>query len=66
MSQRQWELLPHFVLRSTGFPFEWLQRLAFTDTAVCLDRLYAAEQERESAGRAHRGAAPGPLHGHAP
>jgi hypothetical protein len=27
-----WEVFPHFVLRSTGFPFEWVEQLQFEKT----------------------------------
>src|SRR5215471_4567391 len=43
MPEPRWELLPHFVLRSTGFPFDWLERMAFVDTEACLDALSAEE-----------------------
>lgn len=43
MTGHAWELLPHLLLRSTGFPFGWLERLAFTETAVQLERLLDCE-----------------------
>lgn len=49
MPEPRWELLPHFVLRSTGFPFDWLERMAFVDTEAALDALSAEEQSTAQA-----------------
>lgn len=39
-----WELLPHFLLRSTGFSYEWIDRLAFQETVKSLDELLDIEE----------------------
>lgn len=43
--ERTWRLLPHFLLRSTGFPFDWLERLACQATAEALDELLTCEEQ---------------------
>lgn len=45
MTSGQWELLPHFLLRSTGLPFEWLERLTFTEAAEAIEAVLACEDE---------------------
>ena len=47
MSEYTWELLPHFFVRSTGFPYEWIERLAFSETVVALDTLLDIEEQLE-------------------
>jgi hypothetical protein len=42
-----WELLPDFVFRTTGFPFEWLEELRCTQTLAQAKRLLALEQEQD-------------------
>jgi Lantibiotic dehydratase, N terminus len=34
-----WRLLPHFVVRSAGFPFDWMEGLRLPETARLLDEL---------------------------
>jgi hypothetical protein len=51
MNRRTWEFLPSFILRGTGFPFNWLERVAFGRTAAAIDELLDAE-----AGLARHGA----------
>jgi hypothetical protein len=36
----EWHLMSCFVLRRTGFPFEWLQQLRFPETAARLPQLF--------------------------
>jgi len=45
MIERTWKMLPHFLLRSTGFPFAWLEQLTFVETAAALDILIQIEEE---------------------
>ncbi len=42
---RSWQLLPHFLLRGTGFPVEWLELLAFVETATGIEALLTVEDE---------------------
>lgn len=48
MTTSQWDILPHFLLRSTGFPFAWLERLAFTETAEMAEAVLDCEEEIEA------------------
>lgn len=48
MTTSQWEILPHFLLRSTGFPFAWLDRLTFTDTINMAEAVLDCEEEIEA------------------
>lgn len=45
MTSGRWELFPHFLLRSTGLPFEWLERLAFTESVEAIETVLACEDE---------------------
>jgi hypothetical protein len=45
MPEHAWVLFPTFILRSTGFPFGWIQNLAFPETSAALDALIACEDE---------------------
>lgn len=45
MTSGQWELFPHFLLRSTGLPVEWLERLAFTESVEALESILDCEDE---------------------
>lgn len=47
MKASAWDILPHFLLRSTGFPFEWLHRLAFTETVEIIGDVLDCEDELE-------------------
>src|SRR5207249_6265151 len=47
---RRWELLPHFVLRSTGFPFRLIDEVAFAKTGSALDALLDAEEDLKRQG----------------
>ncbi|HEX7734151.1 MAG TPA: lantibiotic dehydratase [Ktedonobacteraceae bacterium] len=38
-----WQFLPHYVIRSTGFPFQWLESLSFPETTVLIERVLEAE-----------------------
>ena len=50
-----WQLLDRFVLRSPGFPFDWLSRLRFTRSAAAARRVLAARAHlRESRERFER------------
>ena len=40
-----WTLFPQFILRSTGFPFGWIEDLAFCDTSSAIDDLLVCEDE---------------------
>ena len=44
MYKQNWKLLPYFLLRSTGFPFDWIERLACAETASALDDLLSCEE----------------------
>ncbi|MCP3137340.1 lantibiotic dehydratase [Pyxidicoccus xibeiensis] len=46
-----WTLFPHLVVRTTGFPFDWLERLGCPESAVAARRL-AAERRALDALRA--------------
>ena len=48
MTSGHWELLPHFLLRSTGLPFEWLERLAFQESVEAIDAILVIEDEIET------------------
>lgn len=47
----EWRFLPHYVIRSTGFPFEWIEQLSFQETSTWAahmlvhERLLAAHLE---------------------
>lgn len=41
-----WTWFPHFVLRSTGFPFEWIERMWMKDTEQVLQVVFAWEEKR--------------------
>jgi hypothetical protein len=45
MTEKRWELLPYYVLRSTGFAFDMMTSLAFTETAMAIDTVLACEEE---------------------
>jgi hypothetical protein len=45
MAQSRWELLPHFILRSTGVPFELMEQLVFTETGAALESLFEHEDK---------------------
>ncbi len=44
MGKRSWELLPYFIVRSTGFPFDWLEDLSFRETVAEIDKLLDLEE----------------------
>lgn len=50
MTSHRWELLSSFIVRGTGLPFGWLERLAFVDTSAAMDRVLEAEHELEGLG----------------
>ena len=41
----EWRFLRHFVIRSTGFPFEWMEQLSFPETTACI--LHTVEMEKQ-------------------
>ncbi|MGI6187820.1 MAG: lantibiotic dehydratase [Brevibacillus sp.] len=41
-----WTWFPHFVLRSTGFPFEWIGRMRMEETQQVLEAVFAWEEKR--------------------
>lgn len=45
MTTSQWNILPHFLLRSTGFPFAWLDCLAFIETTALVEKVLDGEDE---------------------
>src|SRR5690348_12677737 len=47
-----WHLLPRFVLRSPGFPFDWLTRLRFPGSAALAHAVLDA-RERQAALQHH-------------
>lgn len=47
MTNYVWQLLPYFLLRSTGFPFDYLERLTFHHTVEELESLFVHEEERD-------------------
>lgn len=47
MTEMRWQLLPYFLLRSTGFPFEYLEQLTFQHTVEALEALFLLEEERD-------------------
>jgi hypothetical protein len=49
MSEYMWKLLPYFLFRSTGFPYQLIERLAFQETIHILDELLNIEEEIEAA-----------------
>lgn len=44
-STYDWSFLPHFIIRSTGFPFQLLEDLTFTQTHAAIQQLLLAEQQ---------------------
>lgn len=48
MSAGHWELLPHFLLRSTGLPFAWLERLALQASPARVAAILDLEEEIET------------------
>jgi hypothetical protein len=45
-----WRLLPHFVVRTAGFPFDWLEGLRLPQTARLLDELLDRPDDHAPAG----------------
>ncbi|QSQ25138.1 lantibiotic dehydratase [Pyxidicoccus parkwayensis] len=43
-----WSLFPHLVVRTTGFPFDWLERLGCPETARSARRLADAQRALEA------------------
>ncbi|NUT52047.1 MAG: hypothetical protein HOV94_32845 [Saccharothrix sp.] len=41
----RWRMVPHFLVRSTGFPVELLERIALHGTTAAVDRLLDGEDE---------------------
>lgn len=46
MTASSWTWLSHFVLRSTGFPFEWIEKMRMKDTEQVLRDVFAWEEKR--------------------
>lgn len=47
-SDFEWKFLPHYIIRSTGFPFEWLEALAFTQTSDLARQIILTERALET------------------
>jgi len=45
-----WRVLPHFVVRSAGFPFDWLEGLRLPETGRLLDELLDRPEDPAAAG----------------
>lgn len=43
-SEFEWGFLPHYIIRSTGFPFEWFEALVFNRTSDLAKRIVLTER----------------------